>query len=1336
MKLSSEKKILSPSEDPILANQAILLERTWHDVTQYKENVQEASALLNYSDQMLGTIHEKVNTAHAKISQALNAPQDATSRRAVSEELQSILESIVNVGNSSYMDRSVFAGTEYATTPFVLTGSDVMFNGNNEAFMVNAYKGEQIQANITANQAFGSMQTSVQTESDLNAALPPSFLSTTLPAGTLTLTESYGNNKASLSVTATATDTLDTLIAKINQAAVAKAATALADSATAAETAWVSAGGAAGLAAALTADAGYSAVTASTGLDAAIDSAARTFLGLGANDALTDEQTEQFYLAKQAARKTFSASEFRAVKTRGGMDILHTTGTVLGVDEQSTSRDLLSSLELINRNAVPSTSTDATNPPDYYYLSSFTSITVNQTLALTDASGSTLNIQLYAGDTLDRVISRINEEVNSMTGVPSGFEQLVASKGTDSTGADALALVNRSAFSMTATDLTNGSGTAITSLHGAHNRIDDLRNNNGMETGSAKLIETLVTNLSSDVTIRAGDSLDYILDQLNNLHGFSAELNSEKNGIQLRNLTRYSYSYTPVAGESLDIFKKDTGFQINADFSDPTLTLSQKAEIINGLSSDDFRVEAAVNTAGELIILSDSPFSLDTNSDGTIDVTNLQINDHTGSDYNSSVITKALGLNKTPVDGVIEGASILSGQVRLSDLYEGEGFTPDKIYLTVGASGPVAVDLSSAATLRDVRDLLEEALPGMLTVELNSSANGLKLTGTGGNEVRIQEYGSGLTARMLGLVTPPATSSRGTVIEGNDLNPKVTGRTLLKNLNDGWGVDLTGFRIKNGSHTTDIQFDQDGDGIDDIRSLNDLVNHINQKSKRDQVYVEAKLSKEGKLIIASKLANTELTISELPAVAGANPPVYGSTASDLGLLGVFSDATPLVNLNGGSGVEHGHFFIDYGTPTTESFKVSGIVPGVAQTISIYNANGSRSALNIDLNDTAVNVIAAIDAASIPGEFEFYAEQGSDGTLSIISEDKFSVVNSDPSVEYVPDMLYTDSWEQKNEAMVDITKAETLGDVRTAIEQATNNEITVSYSKSGRLELKLVNQDPNQKIEFRESSDSANTAQSLGFMDMTTISGRELFDGISGRLTAATSLSDLDLNLTTAVATGSTEHFLTLEVGGEFVSIDLTGATTVGDVLTAINGRAESDKGNPIRLEATIVDGKFLQLRNLNSVPIRVIPSDFNDPAEKLGLIPDPERQDNVYTVGKRLNPVNRADNFFTALTTSIDEFRQGDGFNQDTVSRALEMLERMRDFFMESRGEAGARISRMDVLISRYTDEEVTLESQFGKKITPDIITMTDKFLREQQIYQTSMTSSSRIMSLSLFNYI
>jgi flagellar hook-associated protein 3 FlgL len=236
------------------------------------------------------------------------------------------------------------------------------------------------------------------------------------------------------------------------------------------------------------------------------------------------------------------------------------------------------------------------------------------------------------------------------------------------------------------------------------------------------------------------------------------------------------------------------------------------------------------------------------------------------------------GATSTRVTGRVNLAPDVTGDTRFSRLRgaAGEGVQPGLISVSNGTTTAV-VDLTTADTVDDVIARINAAGLG-LTASINATADGISITGAGGDNIVVNEIGGTTTARDLGILN---TAGAGNTLTGGSVNAKVAGLTPIAALRGGAGVDPAGLVITNGLTTKTID-------LTGVTTVEDLLNKINGSGAG----VLAKVSDNARGIdIINTVQGTELRISENG----------GTTAADLGLRS-FETATKLEVLNNDKGI--------------------------------------------------------------------------------------------------------------------------------------------------------------------------------------------------------------------------------------------------------------------------------------------------------------------------------------------------------------------------------------------------------------------------------------------------
>ncbi|MCL2090327.1 MAG: flagellar hook-associated protein FlgL [Micrococcales bacterium] len=127
--LSSGKKVTKASDDPVHAAQLMSLrgEQTRND--QYERNVQDAQSWLNTIDSALQTASTNLRRARDLVIQGGNTGLPQIAKDALATEIRELQAGMLQTANTTFLGRTVFAGTSAAgeafdATTFTWTGND------------------------------------------------------------------------------------------------------------------------------------------------------------------------------------------------------------------------------------------------------------------------------------------------------------------------------------------------------------------------------------------------------------------------------------------------------------------------------------------------------------------------------------------------------------------------------------------------------------------------------------------------------------------------------------------------------------------------------------------------------------------------------------------------------------------------------------------------------------------------------------------------------------------------------------------------------------------------------------------------------------------------------------------------------------------------------------------------------------------------------------------------------------------------------------------------------------------------------------------------------------
>ncbi|HLI17599.1 MAG TPA: flagellar hook-associated protein FlgL [Rhodanobacteraceae bacterium] len=144
--LSSGKRILNASDDPVAAAQVLGLQQVEDANQQYQRNIDSAAAQLGLEGNALTQVTSILQSARSLALEGNNATESPSDRAAIATQLQQMFSQLVQTANSTDgQGNALFAGNAVLGTPFVQgAGYDVTYAGDDGQRMVAAAPGMQV----------------------------------------------------------------------------------------------------------------------------------------------------------------------------------------------------------------------------------------------------------------------------------------------------------------------------------------------------------------------------------------------------------------------------------------------------------------------------------------------------------------------------------------------------------------------------------------------------------------------------------------------------------------------------------------------------------------------------------------------------------------------------------------------------------------------------------------------------------------------------------------------------------------------------------------------------------------------------------------------------------------------------------------------------------------------------------------------------------------------------------------------------------------------------------------------------------------------------------------
>ena len=154
--LSSGKRINQVSDDPGAARSALRYRAESMQTTKYLDNITKGDSFITASDSAMEQMSQVLNDAKSLAVQGANGTQDAASRKALGQSVDSLLTRLVDLANTVHDGRYLFSGTATFTQPFVRSadGATVDYQGNLDTFEVQIGPGSHVNVNQDGNTLF------------------------------------------------------------------------------------------------------------------------------------------------------------------------------------------------------------------------------------------------------------------------------------------------------------------------------------------------------------------------------------------------------------------------------------------------------------------------------------------------------------------------------------------------------------------------------------------------------------------------------------------------------------------------------------------------------------------------------------------------------------------------------------------------------------------------------------------------------------------------------------------------------------------------------------------------------------------------------------------------------------------------------------------------------------------------------------------------------------------------------------------------------------------------------------------------------------------------------
>ena len=165
--VTSGKKILTPSDDPVGTGEAIRLQSQQDVNSQYVKNLSQFTMFGSMYETSANSVSDMLSNAKQLATTMASATQDKSTRAMAAQEVQGMIDQLVMVGNSKVGNTYIFGGKKSDAPPFTLNPDySVTFSGTGDVPKVEVSRGNTQDLGISGQKFFD-----YQGGSDIFAAL-------------------------------------------------------------------------------------------------------------------------------------------------------------------------------------------------------------------------------------------------------------------------------------------------------------------------------------------------------------------------------------------------------------------------------------------------------------------------------------------------------------------------------------------------------------------------------------------------------------------------------------------------------------------------------------------------------------------------------------------------------------------------------------------------------------------------------------------------------------------------------------------------------------------------------------------------------------------------------------------------------------------------------------------------------------------------------------------------------------------------------------------------------------------------------------------------------------
>jgi flagellar hook-associated protein 3 FlgL len=155
--LSSGKKLLDLADSPLGSADLVDITQQSLRLDTYRFNINAGSYQLKTADSVLNEANNVLTSIFTLGSEGANETISSDSREAIGLQVKNLREQMISIGNTTADGNFIFSGTKVTTTPFVLSGGSVVYQGNSATNAIPVADGVEVVAGVPGDVTFSAV---------------------------------------------------------------------------------------------------------------------------------------------------------------------------------------------------------------------------------------------------------------------------------------------------------------------------------------------------------------------------------------------------------------------------------------------------------------------------------------------------------------------------------------------------------------------------------------------------------------------------------------------------------------------------------------------------------------------------------------------------------------------------------------------------------------------------------------------------------------------------------------------------------------------------------------------------------------------------------------------------------------------------------------------------------------------------------------------------------------------------------------------------------------------------------------------------------------------------